>query len=124
MFKLIKDREVLWPVDIRTQVDGGTVDVERVQVRFKLMTRSEQAAYFVRLRAVQNDAPDAMEQLKAIVDDELAKRITGWENVYDADGNPVPFSADNLAILLDIQPAFEAVRDALTAASTGALAKN
>lgn len=32
----------------------------------------------------------------------LAERITGWSGVLDQDGNEVPFTPPNLAVLLDV----------------------
>lgn len=49
----------------------------------------------------------------------LVEFTVGWSDVFDAEGNPVPFSADALAKLIDSYPAapYEIYRAYLNAAS-------
>lgn len=55
----------------------------------------------------------------------LVEFVVGWSEVFDADGNPVAFSADTLAKLIDSYPAapYEIYRAYLKAAS-GVRTKN
>jgi len=119
MFKLARRNEVLWPVIIQVPVDHGTSPVE-IDIRYRLLSRSEARTLEERTRT---DGTDAFSALDAL-DTELASRITGWDRVGDEDGKPAPFSPEALRALLDLPYAYTAIRDGLFNASNGALAKN
>lgn len=51
--------------------------------------------------AMQADANDAAQQFGAYV----GEVVEGWTGVLDADDKPLPYSADNLARLLEAYPA-------------------
>jgi hypothetical protein len=109
MFKLAKQREVLWPVTVTVPVDGGVEKVE-IQVRYRLLTRSE-------MLALRDEGEQALEGL-------VRERVTGWDGVADASGEPLPFSPETLEQALDNLAFFQAVSVGLLFASQGALAKN
>lgn len=103
MFKLAREREVLWPVTVNVPQDGGTVKKVDVRLRYKLACRSDEG---FKLGADQADA--------------LAERITGWEAVANEDGTAAPFTNENLRAALDIPYFFQAALEGFVQASTGA----
>lgn len=120
MFKFARNREVLWPVTISAPADGGPQKVE-IKVRYKLLTRSELAELSERLKAAA-EGSDA--DVISTLDSLLAERITGWDGIADEAGNPLAFTPDNVAAVLDVPYVREAIESGLYAASRGAVAKN
>lgn len=111
MFKFARQREVMWPVTIRLPVDGGVEEVE-VGVRYRLLTRDER-------KAMESLASDA--EAEAF----LMEHITGWDERWgDDEGNPLPFSRENLAAVLQQPPIERALTMGLIQASVGAPPKN
>lgn len=127
MFKLAKQREVLWPVTINVPAEDGSGAVTPVQikVRYKLLSRTEiREAIDVAKQQAEKGGEMTEEQVRA--DDEwLAARITGWEDVVDAEtGAPVEFSAEALAALMAVPYVTPGLAKGLWDASRGAPAKN
>ncbi len=112
MFRMAKQREVLWPVTVRVPSGDGSGAVEacEIKLRFRLMTRSEARA----LAGLSDEEFDA----------EVRRRITGWEGVCDEEGEPIPFSAEALAAAMDVPYFMAAAHTGLVMASNGAPAKN
>ena len=119
MFQFARQREVLWPVTVAVPADGGPQAVE-IQIRYRLLTRSELRALAGAIAEAQGDT----DALLGTLDARLAERITGWEGIAGEDGQPLPFTADTLAALLDQPYLREAIERGLYAASRGALEKN
>jgi len=119
MFRLAKQREVLWPVTVQVPEDGGPQSIE-IKVRYKLLARSELRALASALSTVAGDT----DALLAELDTKLIERITGWEDLGDEDGNALAFTRANVEAVLDIPYLREAIEQGLYAASRGALAKN
>lgn len=119
MFKLAKERQVLWPVTVQVPEDGGPQAVD-IQVRYRLLTRSELKALAGALAGVSGDT----DALLAELDARLSDRITGWEGIADEAGKPLPFTPENMAAVLDVPYLRDAIEQGLYAASRGALAKN
>ena len=120
MFRFARQREVLWPVTVNVPADGGPEKIE-IQVRYRLLTRSELAGLSDRIKA----AAEAGEgEVLSTLDALLAERITGWSGIAGEDGEALPYTADNLAALLDVPYLREAIETGLYSASRGALAKN
>jgi len=118
MFRLAKQREVLWPVTVQVPADGGPQPVE-IQIRYRLLRRSELADMHARIVA-SAEANTLLADLDAV----LGERITGWEGIGDEDGTPLPFNPQTLAAVLDEPYLRQPIEDGLYAASRGALAKN
>jgi hypothetical protein len=123
MFRLNKTREVLWPVSVSVPVDGG-VETVPVQIRYRLLSRSELAAIGDGLRALTQEERESATQLMGHLDQLLAERITGWEGIADETGAPLAFTPEHLAQVLDVPYLREAIETGLYAASRGALGKS
>lgn len=110
MFKLAQQNEVLWPVTVQVPQDGGTTKAVEISVRYRLLTKT--------------DARDMKAMDDAASEQALLSHITGWEGVADMAGNPVPFTPDNLAALVEHDYVARAIVLGLYQASKGAPAKN
>lgn len=111
MFKFARKREVMWPVEIAVPVDGGT-EKQEVGVRYRLLTRDE--------RQAMEALPDDDSAMEFLVD-----HITGWDERWcDEDGNPLPFTAENLRAVLEHPYIERPISIGLLQASTGAARKN
>lgn len=108
MFKFAAKRQVRWPVKIKVPQDGGGVDEATVTLQFELLTRSE-------YRGLEGSSPEEIEAV-------LRGKIKGWQDVCDADGNPIDFTPENLDAFLDVPYVERAVSVALMGASAGAAA--
>lgn len=128
MFKYAKIREVLWPVTLSIPRDDGSGEVDNVsiKVRFKLLDRSEMAELMTRAGEYSESITAAqIADDMALSDRDLCSRITGWEGVVDADsGEPIPYSPENAAALININYVRAAIDAGLWEASRGAPAKN
>lgn len=132
MFKFAKNREVLWPVEVSSPVDGGSVDKFVVKICYKLLTQSEISTRVRDEMDMMRHADDIDKSMASISETELAKRnqdlmdhIVGWEDIADADsGEPLPFTPENVAAVLDLPYARPAIGKGLLDASRGAPVKN
>lgn len=95
MFKLERERTVTWPVNIPVPKDGGTVERHRVNLTFRVLDADGQAEL---LQAARDDG------------ETMAQVIVGWdETVCDQEGEPLPFSEENLRRLLKLVNARAAI---------------
>lgn len=133
MFKFAKKRQVLWPVTIQVPRDDGSGEADDIdiKVRFELLSKSVLDKLTLEdMTAVNSDDMNAL--LAAVTDDKIAERralveehVKDWEGIVDADsGAPVPYSADNLAALLEVPTVYAAFHRGLRDASMGAFVKN
>ena len=152
MFKLARQRVVLWPVRYSFATDDGVQEAD-FRVRFRLWTPAEaradalmqldqQAAYsrilFGKLKPTSADeAIAAVEQEVTLANSaageiarlraDVIERVSDWEGIVDDDKAPIPFSRELLEQVLDADGnALEGFVAALREASKphGALAKN
>ena len=97
MFKIEKQTIVQWPVMIGIPRDGGGISKARINAQFELLPNNE-------FQAIYSDGGN---------DETLLRRVLlGWNDVADADGNPLAFSPEAREMLIQITY----VRSALVAA--------
>lgn len=109
MFVLSKKASFSWPVKIKVPVDNGKHEEKKISLVFKYMTKSA-------LKELINTAKS---------DDEFCKEIiVGWKDVQDESGNPLEFSAENLALVLDIPAMDKAIAEAYLKSYDQAATKN
>jgi hypothetical protein len=152
MFKRAKERIVLWPVSFDVATDEGVVRAQ-LKARFRLWTatrveqdaieHAETQAGLLRSLMAQTQAKipseltaSAEQSLElgqvarrraAQMREEVLAAVVGWEDVMDESEQPLAFSREELASLLDQYPnALEGFIHALRTASkpNGALEKN
>lgn len=106
MFKLAAKRVVLWPVTVKAPREDGSGEVDEVGVRlrFELLTTDE----------LVRRAEGASEDVAL-----LKRKIRGWEDIADSDGNPLAFNDANLEAALAIPYVRLAFILALLEASSG-----
>lgn len=81
MFQLVKERIVRhWPITISVPVDGGKVETHDVTLDFRLVDTTE-------FRALSQQGDDKL----------FAEVVLGWSDIYDAQGQALPFTPENLA---------------------------
>ncbi len=111
MFKLAEQNQVRWPVTVQIPQDGGTVRDVEIGIDYRLLTKQQ------------------AREIKALDDDQAESRlvdhVVGWDDrVVDTAGQPVPFSRENLELLLEYDFIARAIVLGLYQASRGAPAKN
>lgn len=137
MFKFAISRQVLWPVVVRIPRDDGTGEAieAQIKIRYRLLTQTELTARarddLETARAVGSDQAGVDGLLEQISPErvdrrlqEMKGRITGWEDFADEQGEPLPFTAENLAAVLDVPYLRAPIERGLIEASQGARAKN
>lgn len=101
--KTVDEKTVMWPVKARMPKDNGRFEVLEFKAKFKLLAKSAIDA--------MRDLPDA---------DLLREVVVGWdEQVVDDTGQPVPFSDEARAIMLEPVWLRVALNDAFNEANRG-----
>lgn len=95
-----------WPVTVSVPADKGEVNQFEIHVDYELLTVEE----------LQN-ADKEPENI-------LLRKVKGWGGITDVDGNPIPFSEDNLRALLGVMYIESAMSVGLLKASRGSAVKN
>jgi hypothetical protein len=102
MFKLSTKTSYKRKINIRIPLDLGKVDKASFVVEFRLLPVSE--------------IKDTLEQAKnqdLTDEDILQQNILGWSGVCDDSGEEMPFTDDNLELILDISYVRKPLMDAL-----------
>jgi len=108
MFKLVMERSVEWLVTINVPKDGGAVDKRKVHVTYKLPPTAK-------VEELQRNDDGTPEK------DWLLEVTTNWrdEDFQAEDGQPMPFSKENLMKVLAITYARAAFHVAFMEAAAG-----
>lgn len=96
MLILGKSESYKWPVKFEEAADGGRFDKFEIEVEFKRLSTSRRDELAVALSGNDGSMTDQM-----IVDEV----VVGWGKVKDENDNPLPFSAANLRIVIEQNPA-------------------
>lgn len=101
MFEITDTLKVNWPVDVKKPIDGGKTLTQRFTAQFEII--------------------DTEQLQQAIVDgDHLERVLIGWgDDIKGADGQPLPYTAENKQALLRIPYVRAAVMNAWVEASSG-----
>lgn len=96
-FKLVETDRYWWPVTVRVPdpANPGKVIEQTFRAEFEPMTpeqEQEAAEIIQKLETAREIHAHGLEQ--------VARVIRNWEGVIDAEGNPVPFTTDMLALAL------------------------
>lgn len=95
MFKLVPDAINPWPVKWNHVIDGEVVEVS-MTLDFVRIGATEFHQLFAPLADDATQA-DIAAHNRATFD----RVVRGWRDIVDAGGDPLPFTADNVALLLD-----------------------
>lgn len=108
MFKLINENPIVtWPVTIAIPADQGKVLKAKCKLTFELID------------------DDEFSELAAMGDDVLLQRVvSGWQDVGDEDGKPLPFSEENLRRFSKRAYVRRSIFAAYQKANTGTAEKN
>jgi len=109
MFKLVTEIVAPWPVHIDVVREDGSVGQDSFTAQFVRMPESEFEALFAPIEPVKG------EELKAHNRKMVDRIMRGWKDVVDADKKPIPFTSENVDLLLD----FPNIGLALTVAYVG-----
>lgn len=104
MLKIVKNPEFSAQAKVTVPTDRGQVE-HTFTVRFRALTRSEEAGY---------DAFNA-----ASTDDFIRKIVVGWDGLQGEDGKTLEFSAEALDLLIDLHYVRMGIVQAYTAAISG-----
>ena len=101
-FILKQSSSYSWPVTIRMPADGGKREKQSFEAEFKRLPQSRIAEIQAMAQKLVK-AAEAGEQLDGISDVSVADEVlVGWSGILDEDGEEVPYSETNKAILLEV----------------------
>jgi hypothetical protein len=101
-FILKQSSSYSWPVAIRMPADGGKREKQSFEAEFKRLPQSRIAEIQAMAQKLVK-AAEAGEQLEGISDVSVADEVlVGWSGILDEDGEEVPYSETNKAILLEV----------------------
>jgi hypothetical protein len=101
-FILKQSSSYSWPVTIRMPADGGKREKQSFEAEFKRLPQSRIAEIQAMAQKLVK-AAEAGEQLEGISDVSVADEVlVGWSGILDEDGEEVPYSETNKAILLEV----------------------
>lgn len=139
MFRFADKGIVFWPVQLRQVDEAGEMEVATIHLAYRLLTRDElrdrerNSLKSIVERLGGPDAPRTAEDLITILDatiereassvEMLLDRVSDWRGVADGD-EPVEFSRERLASLLEYDVYFKPIVAGLYEASREGPAKN
>lgn len=89
VFRIAQKETYTWPVVVELPADGGKFQRHAFDVEFRRAPKAE-------TDRILHEAAEG-----ALTDEQLVARlVVGWSGVEDVDGEPLPFSQENLARLL------------------------
>jgi hypothetical protein len=102
-FVLKQSDSYTWPVSIRLPANGGKRERQTFDAEFKRLPQSRinqiQVLAQQRIKAAENGT----DLDNGVSDQSIADEILlGWDGIIDGDGEPVPFTKTNKALLLDV----------------------
>lgn len=100
LFVIDDDPIVDWPVIVRLPEAGGAFGEYRFTVQMRVLPAAEYEALFEQASNASEHAGARTEALSAILRANVPvfqRLITGWKEVCDRAGHPVPFSPEKLA---------------------------
>lgn len=96
-FVINQNPAVWWTVSFKTPCEGGAEN-QQIRIKFKRLKRKEAAKFAANLTAGNRENID---EILAHEKELLEKIVLGWEGIETSDGEPLAFSADNLALLVE-----------------------
>jgi hypothetical protein len=113
MFKVAVSETYITPVAVDIVGDNNKSKTHVFKARFKRLKQSELESLSERLAA------------KELTDSALIDEVmVGWQDVADAEGNPLEFNPDNLEALLEIYPTRPTIVRTFFDSHNGAKRKN
>ncbi|HEU4958963.1 MAG TPA: histidine kinase [Sphingomonas sp.] len=123
-YRIVKQAQAWWPVEWDGVAEDGTIVTNRIEMRFRLLKVADSAGIIrdaAQLREREQEAMKAGKETDlAALYAELVERIaTDWRGVEAENGEPLPWQAANVALLMNEPGLFghvvEAFRGCLSA---------
>jgi len=101
-FVLKQSDSYRWPVSFKLPTDGGKHEKQSFEAEFKRLPQSRIMEIQTQAQRLIKAAEDG-EQMEGISDLSVADEVlVGWSGIVDEDGEEVPFSKANKAVLLEV----------------------
>ena len=113
-----------WPIVIREVQDGGRIRTHQFDAIYRRLPQSRMEAVQLQYQAMKS-AVARNEPLEEIPTQSIADEILdGWEGITEADGTPVPVTAETKRQLLEVASVADALVVTFFEAHEKARAKN
>lgn len=102
-YRIVKDRKAWWPVEWKGVDDDGQIITNRIELRYRLLKVDEAFAVAKAVdsaREVEQTA-DASERLATLYTDIVLQMADNWRQVEAENGDPLPFSAETVRLLMN-----------------------
>jgi len=129
MFKVVSEALVWWPVTFPGVTEDGDVVENRIEMRFVVLDEDaiddfrRTTAIVLAGQAEGDDAQeaqaDAERRPSSLMQRTLAPIVRDWRLVAGANGEPLPFNADNFRALLRVPNVFAAILAGYAACRAG-----
>ncbi|MEE8611639.1 MAG: histidine kinase [Sphingomonas aquatilis] len=118
-FKIVKQPRAWWPVAWPGVAEDGTLVDNRIELRMRLL-KVDEAGQFIRdaMQAAEREGDEGVD-LAAIYADLVARIADDWRNVHAENGEPLPWNAANLRLLMNEPNMFTHVFRAFRACLAG-----
>lgn len=128
MFKVISETLVWWPVLFAGVTEEGNVIENKIEMRFRILDEDAIDDFSRATGLILSGEQDKLDGDPAIKDrppvSVLMQRgldpiVKDWRLVAGANGEPLPFNADNFQMLLRVPNVFPAILSAYAACRAG-----
>lgn len=120
MFRIVKEPRAWWPVVWTGVAEDGSLVENRIELRFKLLKVDATAAFVREVRAISDAERDEDADLPALYAEAVLRVADDWRGVGAENGEPLPWTLENLKLLMNegglFTHVFNAFRACLAAA--------
>lgn len=109
MFKIVKQPRAWWPVEWKGVAEDGTLVDNRIELRFHLLKVDAAAVFVRRVVEAQGREGEAEVDLAGVYAELVATIADDWRGVHAENGDPLPWTPENLRLLMNEGGLFMAV---------------
>lgn len=116
-YRIVKQARAWWPVRWQGTTEEGEPVANAIELRFRLMKTDEAAAFGREVVAAQARENDPDTDLPALYAGLVLRMADDWRQVAAENGEALPFTEENVRLLMNefglFSHVFDAFRDAL-----------
>lgn len=116
-YRIVKEARAWWPVTWDGLAEDGSFVENKVELRFRLMKTDAASAFGREVAAARGREQEEGVDLPALYAELVAQMADDWRGVAAENGEALPFTAENVRLLMNefglFTHVFEAFRDCL-----------
>ncbi len=119
MFKIVKEPRAWWPVLWSGVAEDGTLVENRIELRFRLLKVDAAAAFIRDVVETQTIEAQPDADLPTMYADLVGRIADDWRGVHAENGDPMPWTPENLRLLMNEGGMFKTVFSAFRGCLSG-----